>query len=205
MGIKERKAAEKQQMRDLILDTAMKLFVEEGYDKVTLRRIGEKIEYSPAAIYFYFRDRNEILFALMSIGFEKLDEKQRELQSIKDPMKRLRKRAEIYLSFALKNPEYYDIMFIMRGPAKKMREKKNVASGLRSFEMLRDDVQECIEAGYMIRTNAEAATIAFWSYLHGVASLIIRDRMIMIPKQRLKTVIEEVLAFTLNSVLRKPV
>lgn len=203
MGIKERKADEKKQMRDLILETAMKLFVEEGYDKVTLRRIGEKIQYSAAAIYFYFKDRNEILFALMSIGFEKLDARQRELQSIKNPMKRLRKRAEIYLSFALKNPEYYDIMFIMRGPAKKMREKKNVVSGLHSFEMLRDDIQECIEGGYMITTNAEVATIAFWSYLHGVASLIIRDRMIMLPKERLNAVVRGILAFTLNNVLRK--
>ncbi len=202
MTIKERRESEKKEMRGLILETAIKLFLEEGYEKVTLRRIAGKIDYSPATIYSYFKDKNDILFALHAVGFEKLDAKQQGYQSIKDPWKRLKKRGEVYLSFAMKNPEYYDLMFIMRGPAKKMREKKNEASGFRSFEMLKKDIQECIDAGYTIKTSAEVMAFAFWSFVHGIASLIIRDRVVMIPREQLNALIEGALAFMMNSMRR---
>ena len=58
MGINERKQREKEVMRGSILDTAMKLFLEEGFQNVSIRRIAEKIEYSPATIYLYFRNKD---------------------------------------------------------------------------------------------------------------------------------------------------
>ena len=60
-------------MRALILDTAMKLFLKEGYERVTLRAIAREMDYSPGIIYWYFKNKNDILFALHAIGFEKLD------------------------------------------------------------------------------------------------------------------------------------
>ncbi len=190
-------------MRGLILETAMRLFLREGYERVTLRAIAREMDYSPGIIYWYFKDKNDILYALHAVGFEKLDEKQQELRSISDPWKRLRRRAEIYLSFALKNPEYYDLMFIMRGPAKKMREKKNWAAGLRSYEMLKKDVKECIKAGYTIKANFEAATFAFWASVHGIASLIIRDRCIMYPPKMINSIVRGAVDFMLKGMLRK--
>ncbi len=70
MGIKERKDLEKQKMRKFILDTAMNLFLEKGFENITIRHIAENIEYSPATIYRYFRDKNEILYTLHREGFE---------------------------------------------------------------------------------------------------------------------------------------
>ncbi len=189
-------------MRGLILDTAMKLFLKEGYERVTLRAIAREMDYSPGIIYWYFKNKNDILFALHAVGFEKLDEKLLEPQTGKDPWKRLLERGEIYLDFAMKNPEYYDLMFIMRGPAKMMKEKKNWTSGLRSYEMLKKDVRESIKAGKLIRTNAEFATFAFWSFLHGMASIIIRERGVMHTPKRLKAVIRGARAFMLESIHR---
>jgi AcrR family transcriptional regulator len=71
MGIVERRQREKQQMRRQILDTAMDLFIENGYEEVSIRRIADHIEYSPATIYLYFQDKDDILFVLHEEGFEK--------------------------------------------------------------------------------------------------------------------------------------
>ena len=79
MGIFERKERDKQGMRKLILDSAMSLFLEEGFGNVSIRRIAESIEYSPATIYLYFRDKDEILFALHNEGFEELFRRQKKL------------------------------------------------------------------------------------------------------------------------------
>jgi AcrR family transcriptional regulator len=85
MGIAERRESDKQRMRGRILEAAMKLFLKEGFERVTIRAIAKAIEYSPATIYLYFKDKNEILYALQTIGFEKLYKEQQDVLKIKDP------------------------------------------------------------------------------------------------------------------------
>jgi AcrR family transcriptional regulator len=100
MGIAERRENDRQKMRGLILDTAMKLFFKEGFEHVTIRAIAQAIEYSPATLYLYFKDKNDILYALQTMGFDKLYGKQREVLTIKDPRKRLRQMGRVYIEFA---------------------------------------------------------------------------------------------------------
>ena len=69
MGISDRKEREKEEMRRRILESAKKLFLELGYEKTSVRAIAEDIEYSPATIYLYFKDKNELLFALHQEAF----------------------------------------------------------------------------------------------------------------------------------------
>lgn len=195
MGITERKERERLKMRELILDEAMNLFLKYGFDKVTIRRIAERIEYSPATIYLHFRDKDEILFALHREGFEELYKRQQAILAIKDPLKRLRRHGETYLKFALEKPEYYDLMFIKRNPLRKIREKKEWDIGFRSYELLKKNVEECMRARQLPRTDIDAAAFSLWASVHGMASLIIRDRCIMFPEQHLKSLIKGALDF----------
>src|SRR5689334_8977454 len=116
MGVSERKERQKEEMRQLILNAAMELFLGEGYDSVSIRRIAEKMEYSPATIYTYFPEKDDILFALHNQGFEELYKRQLEVLPMTDMRKRLLKHGELYIRFGLENPEYYNLMFIMRSP-----------------------------------------------------------------------------------------
>ncbi len=77
MGIKERQDRERQAVRQSILDAARDLFVSDGYRNVSIRKIAERIEYSPAAIYSYFPSKDDIFFALAEEGFRRLDAKVR--------------------------------------------------------------------------------------------------------------------------------
>jgi len=203
MGITERRESDKRQMRTRILETAMKLFLKAGFERVTIRAIAQEIEYSPATIYLYFKDKNEILFALKELGFDKLHEAQQRVLSVKDPWKRLRKQGKVYVSFALNNPEFYDLMFIMRGPIKAMKEKKKWEASRRSYELLRDNVQACLDAGMLKRTNTDAATFAFWSLTHGIASLVIRERCVMFPQEHLHSIIEGALDFVMDNIAHR--
>ena len=60
MGIAERKEREKMEMHDRILQAATVMFLEDGYEKTSIRNIADKIEYSPATIYLYFKDKDEL-------------------------------------------------------------------------------------------------------------------------------------------------
>ena len=74
MGTSERNARDRETVRRRILDAARELFVAEGYRHVSIRRIAQRIEYSPGAIYSYFRGKDDIFFALAEEGFRKLFE-----------------------------------------------------------------------------------------------------------------------------------
>ncbi len=202
MGTAERKAKEKSAMTNRILDTAIRLFLDEGFENVSLRRIADKIEYSPSTIYLYFKDKNEILYALHTAGFEMLYERQKTILFMKDPLEKLRRHAELYIEFALENREYYDLMFIKRGPAEKIKEKEEWNIGLRSYDFLRQNVQECTAAGYIPAAQLDVATFSFWSHVHGIASIIIRDRSRMFPEEQIPLIIKGAVNF-ITDLIRK--
>ncbi len=196
MGIKERKQQEKSEMRELIQKTAMNLFLENGFENITIRHIAEKIEYSPATIYLYFKNKDEILYTLRREGFEELYRRQKNSLNLKDPMKRLLMQGEAYISFALENPEYYDLMFMMRGPGIKEMNCKDI--GLESYELLKNNVKECMESGLFPDTNIDLAAFSLWSYVHGIASLLIRDRGFMFPDEGINYMVKGALNFMLE-------
>jgi len=203
MGIAERKERVRQNMRRVILDTAMKLFLKEGFEKVTMRRIAEIIEYSPASIYSYFKNKDDILYALYLEGFEELYRRQQSVLSIKDPVKRIRRHGEVYILFAFERPELYDLMFIMRGPVRKIRERDDGDVALVAYGFLKQNVKECMDTGAIPKTNVDAATFSFWSLVHGMASLIIRERCIMFSEEQQKSIAMDSLDFILMRVLQK--
>src|SRR5437868_14211834 len=72
MGVKERREREKLETRDLILEAARELFASEGYEGLSMRKLAEKIEYSPTAIYVDFADQEELFRALCHHDFAHL-------------------------------------------------------------------------------------------------------------------------------------
>jgi AcrR family transcriptional regulator len=181
MGIADRKVREKQEMKGRILEAAKNLFLDEGYTSVSIRRIAESIEYSPSTIYLYFKDKDDILFALHNLAFQELYHRQRQNLQITDPLERLQAFLQTYLQFALDNQEYYDLMFIQYAPASKIKEKAEWRYGRRAFEALRDTIKHCQEAGYLKLSDPDATAFGLWSFVHGLASLIIRHRLPMFP------------------------
>lgn len=61
MGIKERRDIEKAEMKKKIKGAAIELIEQEGYEKLSIRKIAAKIEYSPTTIYLYYKDKAEII------------------------------------------------------------------------------------------------------------------------------------------------
>ncbi|SRR6266487_141058 len=178
MGITERKEKQKLEIKKMILDASMKLFVEEGFENVTMRRIADLIEYSPTTVYLYFKDKNEILYNLHELGFQKMGEMNRNLAEIENPLMRLYKMGENYIDFGLDNSEFYDIMFIQHAPMQVLEQMENCdwKHGEATLNTLKQTVDECMQKGFLKKGNLEAASMAIWSMVHGLVSLAIRDR-----------------------------
>jgi AcrR family transcriptional regulator len=50
--------------RERILDIALELFTEQGYERTSLRQIAERLGFSKAAIYYHFASKEDILMTL---------------------------------------------------------------------------------------------------------------------------------------------
>ena len=181
MGIAQRKEREREEMRKLILDAAQKLFLANGYEKVSIRNIADEIEYSPATIYLYFKDKNELLFALHQRGFVQMVDEFRPLLLLTDPFEKLVEMGRSYIRFAVQNPELFDLMFIMTAPMDTL-DKKDWVEGDQAFGLLMQVVQECMEAGVFKEHDVQATAMMIWSGIHGYTALFLRKRLGMFPE-----------------------
>ncbi|WP_266363542.1 TetR/AcrR family transcriptional regulator [Tellurirhabdus rosea] len=196
MGIAERKEREKEEMKRRILDAAQQLFLENGYEKVSIRNIADAIEYSPATIYLYFKDKNELLFALHQEAFHTLTLKFQEVFQEKDPYQRLVSMGRTYVQFAVENPEMFDLMFIMTAPIDALECREDIwTEGRVAFGLLVQVVQSCIDAGVFKTQDAEAAALMIWSGIHGYTALFLRKRLSMFTDERRIELMDK--AFTL--------
>src|SRR5262244_2682669 len=107
MGIKERQERDREAVRRSILDAARDLFVSEGYANVSIRKIAERIEYSPAALYGYFPSKDDIFFALAEEGFQLLHRGAEPRQiDTRDPLEQLREMIWGFYRFSCEHPQY---------------------------------------------------------------------------------------------------
>jgi AcrR family transcriptional regulator len=177
MGIIERKERDRVEMRERIIDVAIEMFVKEGYEKTSIRNIAEKIEYSPATIYLYYKDKDELLYDVQAQAFEKLDQTFRDRVDAKDPLKRLEQIMKTYVWFGKNNPELYDLMFIIRAPMNVVEDKKDWINCHDAFGFLVQCLTECIEKKLIRFNDAMVAAVSVWSMGHGLVSLDLRDRL----------------------------
>lgn len=176
MGISDRKEREKQEMKRLIIDASMRMFLEEGYEKTSIRNIADKIEYSPGTIYLYYKDKDELLHEVQREAFDRLHKTFLEKAPSKSPWKRLEQITTAYLEFGHAQPDLYDLMFIIRAPMNKV-EENGWMNGKACFSYLLDCVQECIDKKLLRFSDPGIAALSIWSMCHGLVSLNVRCRM----------------------------
>jgi AcrR family transcriptional regulator len=177
MTISNRKERQKEELKVKILQAAKELFMQKGFDDTSIRNIAEKIEYSPTTIYLYFKDKDDIFHALHSEGFMLLNQYFKPLAHVSDPFERLKAISKAYITFAMENGEFYDLMFIIRSPMKSLDKGDcDWEEGDRSFGFLLNTITECIDKGYFKGMQPEILAFTTWSMVHGICSLEIRNR-----------------------------
>ena len=176
MGVKERREREKSETRDKILDAARELFVTEGYEGVSMRRVADMIEYSPTAIYVHFADKNELFRELCHQDYARLAEVFTSSVISTDPLERLRQIGGIYIDFGTRNPNHYKFMFMTPHPAHQLDEVDREMKGnpeMDAYAFLKWAVQQAIETGCFREDvqDAELISQTLWASVHGVISL----------------------------------
>ena len=182
MGIKERHERDREAVRRAILDAARELFVAEGYQNVSIRKIAERIEYSPAAIYGYFASKDDIFFALAEEGFRLLGN---PAALCKDPQfdgkPRLERIKAIFwrmYEFSREQPQYFALMFVDRSVPRINREYERFSFARDGKRHIIEELQACIDAGELPATvDPFVAMRALTVGLLGIAVLRLGERL----------------------------
>jgi len=176
--IQTRRARQKALLRQEIIDAARDILAREGYEQLSLRRVAERIEYSPTAIYLHFEDKRDLVFQVCEETFGRLMAELEPLEAeFKDPVARLREGMRRYVAFGLRHPQHYLATFVAV-PFEHLEDADRYtnpnASGMRALAMMRANVQACIEARKFKTVDPEVTTLALWASLHGVTVLLIQ-------------------------------
>ena len=184
MGIKERQERDRETVRRAILDAARELFDIEGYQNVSIRKIAERIEYSPAAIYGYFPSKDDIFFALAEEGFRLLgggleNRADADTERAVAPLERVRTMVWRLYEFSREHPQYFALMFVDRSVPRISREYEGFAFVRNMKASLISQIEECIRVGVFPSTvQAVVACRLLMMGLVGVAVTRLSNRLV---------------------------
>ncbi len=174
MGSSERRERERLKVRGKILDAARKLFIRQGYDAVTMRKIAQRIEYSPTAIYAHFQDKEALLRELCTEDFQMLANAFQQVAAIKDPIERLRETGRAYVDFAIRYPNHYRLMFMTPRPADFNPDESGKGDVQRdAYAFLVAVVEDAMAKGAFRKDWKDVELLAqvLWAGVHGVVAL----------------------------------
>lgn len=180
MGIKERQERDREAVRRAILDAARDLFLSEGYQNVSIRKIAERIEYSPAALYGYFASKDDIFYALAEEGFQLLGEPRDAAEALAHlaPLDRVRAIFWRLYEFSCRHPQYFALMFVDRSVPRVCREYERIAFAREMKAHLVAEIQRCIDEKVLPATVKPHVVFRLVTMgLFGVAVMRLSDRL----------------------------
>lgn len=171
----ERRARERTELQERILDAARTLFAAQGFEAVTLRKIAAAIEYAPAAIYGHFPDKEALIRALCLRDFDRLNAGFAALATLADPLARIAAAGRTFVRFAAANPNHFRVMFLQHRvlPEDEDTRARKGDPARDGYAFLRLAVEEALAQGKLRVELDDADLVAqtFWAAVQGVASI----------------------------------
>lgn len=164
-------------LRQALLTAAEIELGEKGLEGFTLRGVARRAGVSHAAPAHHFKDTAAMLTALATVAAERLTQnlkKHRDLAA-EDASDRIVASGVGYIAFALENPALFKLLFGSERPDSD--DPRLVEQAARAFHILTGDIAELRGADPMTEEEGMLDTAALWSAVHGIASLLIADRM----------------------------
>lgn len=174
MGAKEKRDKYKEEFRREILNSARQLFIADGYEKFSMRRLAEKIDYSPTTIYLYFKNKDDLLLAICEEVAEQFLTRLRHIRSLQSKSLEALRQAMLYLvEFAFDNPNQYKVFFLTRpnvyGTQEEFMKRESMARN--SYFEFRRMVQVCVKEGKLRRMDIDALTQVLATAPHGLIAM----------------------------------
>lgn len=204
MGITERRQTEIENIKKKIIDAANEILISEGYENLSIRKIAEKIEYSPGIIYHYFKDKAEIIKCIVDIGYGNILKKIGTVPVDREnPDKTLILVLRAYIEFFLDNPGQFRA--ILMNDINEVQDKvnileKGIAKKRKSMEKLCELISLCIEKGKFREMDVELTAQIIWTTTHGLISRLIIEKDV--PEEQKSRLIDHHFEILINGLVK---
>lgn len=155
--------------RDAVVSAARKIVAGQGYEALSLRGLASRLGVTAPALYAYVDDKLDLLEAVAAGEFERLTREYDAIR-VRDPIERLRLISHTYLDYARSNPELFRMMFLFPPHSD---VSGDVPPGARAFRSAASSVEDAIASGRLREGDPTRTSVAIWSAVHGVASLVL--------------------------------
>ncbi len=162
-----------------ILIAAQRLFLEQGFEHTTMRRLADAVGVSATALYVYFADKDAILRAIAEANFaEMLAVLEASQRAEMTPLERFRAGLHAYVAFGRARPDAYRLTFLAKmmspaAPGRRTLDCTEFEAANRSFDIMERGVVELMQSGQFRPGDSRLVAEAIWASLHGVTALLI--------------------------------
>jgi AcrR family transcriptional regulator len=159
-------------LRGALFQAALELIIEVGPAAFTLREVARRAGVSHNAPYRHFADKDALLAAVATQGFQELTEAMLQSTTTETTaLERLKQSGLAYVSFALRRPEYFSVMFDIPTVQSSYLECRQAAE--EAFSVLVGFVESSREELHLISGDTKEYALTAWSLVHGIAKLAV--------------------------------
>ena len=175
--MRRRKPYHHPNLREDLLRAAIRLIAEVGPTAFTLREVARRAGVSHNAPYRHFRDRDDLMAAVAAQGFRELTQAMVEAAAAQsDTLERLKRAGLGYVTFAIRRPEHFTVMFDAPQTTKR-KHPESVEAAEQAFDTLLGLVKGCQDAGRLPSGDSHQMALLAWTMVHGIAKLAITGRL----------------------------
>ncbi|OAB39245.1 TetR family transcriptional regulator [Paenibacillus macquariensis subsp. defensor] len=177
-----RRAVEQELSRERILEAARNLFITKGYRAISMRSIGQHLGYSHGSLYYHFKEKAELFYAIVVEDFAHLAHRLVQASDVEETegLSKLEYFMMEFVSYGMNNPHQYEIMFMIRD--EELLAYCRFEQG-RCFELFTSIVFGYLQDGGHVGGDPDQLSRTLFLSLHGFISYYIQDR---IPFEEIK-------------------
>ena len=158
-------------LRIRISAAAHDLFLREGLDGFSMRRIADIVGVSAPAIYRHYKNKDELLNEVITAGLRTLEGYLQPALQAETPLERLQQLVERFLDFALEQPQTYHCAFMVPSKAIGQLSDELARHNWSTFQLAVEQVAECMETGVFKKDDPMEISIMLWAEAHGLITL----------------------------------
>ena len=174
------KLKKQDEIKNTILDAARNIISSEGIEKLSIRKITNKIGYSPAIVYHYFKDKNEIVEILVGEGYKKiLDSIKLAKRNEENPEEEIEEVFTNYIKAALASPDEYKAFMLNEDPSVLKKTSllyREVSNKSQTMKLLCDTIRRGIKKGRFKQLDPELTAQIIWTSTFGLIMKIIVEK-----------------------------
>ena len=165
-------------LREKILEASRSVLFTSGYDALSMRKIASATGVSATSIYLYFKNKDHLVHTIIEESVEELSSAiESGSQKVKGTLNQFEAIIRSYVDFALKQPEKYQVIYMVKSDAMGRYPKEKFRKARRGYTLLESVIQQGVDEGIMELDRPMIAAYSIWAQLHGIIDVVLNRRL----------------------------